>query len=364
MSNSSRYLRNRPRAVWAIACAVLFALAPVSPLFAQTSAIRTDRADQSPQPQPDRQTGPGGVFRLPDRANRFTPADALAQFETPVEASYRLDAGDEITLEIWGRAELSGKHTIGPDGRITLPLLGPVQITGLTREEAAQAVETAYITRELYRNLAVTVRVDRYVSNRIFVLGRVARPGVLEFDTPPTLLEAITRAGSLPVGGVGADKAALTKCAIFRGRDQVVWINLKQLLTEGDFALNIRMQRNDILYLPDSDDQLVYVLGEVTKPGAYRLTPNMTFMDALATAGGPTKDAADKLHLIRPNRDVNWEFRFKDALTPDSRLNASLEEGDVIFLERRGLAKFGYVTEKFAPLSGFLFIFTALRNNR
>lgn len=123
------------------------------------------------------------------------------------------------------------------------------------------------------------------------------------------------------------------------------------------------------LYLPDSDDQLVYVLGEVAKPGACRLTPNTTFhdlygcslMDALSTAGGPTRDASDKLHLIRPGMDVNREFRFKDALTPDARLNASLEEGDVIFIEQRRLAKFGYVTEKFAPLSGFIFIFTALR---
>ena len=225
--------------------------------------------------------------RLKNRA--FASAEILKQFQNQGDEIYRLGCGDEITLDIWGHPELSGKHQVGPDGRITLPVAGSLRIAELTREESADAVMQAF--SKLYSNLSVIIRVDRYTSNRIFLLGRVSNPGAILFDRPPTLLEAITRAGALPVGGMGSEKAALTRCAVFRGRDQVAWIDLKGLLNGSNLALDLQLRRDDIVYVPDADDQLVYVLGEVKTPGAVHLTPDMSFLDALAFAGGPTEDA-------------------------------------------------------------------------
>ncbi|MBI3797654.1 MAG: polysaccharide export protein, partial [Deltaproteobacteria bacterium] len=200
-------------------------------------------------------------FRAAEKQKKFSDPAALAEFEAGTDSAYRLGAGDEITVEVWDRPELSGKHLIGPDGKITIPYAGVMNITGLSRDGAARAIAEALAP--YYYDLLVTVRVDRYVANRVFILGRVANPGMLIFDDSPTLLEAITRAGSLPIGGVGADKAALARCAIFRGHDRIAWINLRELLTGEDLSLNVRLQRNDVIYIPDADDQLVYVLGEV-----------------------------------------------------------------------------------------------------
>ncbi|MEP7338952.1 MAG: SLBB domain-containing protein [Acidobacteriota bacterium] len=298
-------------------------------------------------------------FHSPEKSKTFTSAELLAKFEAGDERDYTLGEGDELSIEVWDHQELSGKHIIGPDGKISLPQAGPVQLTGLSREAATQAVKAAL--SRYYLDLAVSLRVDKYTSYRVFILGRVTNPGMLFFETPPTLLEVIARAGGLPVGGAGAEKAALARVAIFRGRDKVVWIELKSLLNGTNLALNIRLKRNDTVYLPDSDDQLVYVLGEVRTPGAYRLTPNMAFLDALSLAGGPTKDAAEsKLHIVRQGQEIEKDFSFKDLLKPGSKLNYSLNEGDIIYVPRRGLAKTGYVLQQLNPFASLLLILTTL----
>ena len=252
-----------------------------------------------------------GFTPLP-KENGHTPIELLSQFEAAEQTDYVLGEGDEIQLQVWGRPELSGKHLIGPDGRITLPYIGAFTVAGLTRSAAVAAAAQAWAT--LYDNLNVTVQVLQYESNRIYVLGRVANPGVLHFAGQPTLLEAVTRAGGLPIGGVGAEKAALARCMVFRGKDKLVWIELRELLNGTNLALNIRLQRNDTLYIPDSDDQLVYVMGEVRRPGAVRMTPNMTFLSALAQAGGPTSTGdLSNVVVIHKGRDSAETLDFVDA---------------------------------------------------
>jgi polysaccharide export outer membrane protein len=298
---------------------------------------------------------PSGTFQSHSKETKITSKEMLAQFESPVSASYTLDSGDEIFVEVVNRQEISGKQVLGPDGNITMPLIGTLKLSGLTREEAAEKIIDEL--SEYYLDLAVTVKVEKYTSNKVFILGRVANPGALVFDNPPTLLEAITRAGSLPVSGAGSEKAALTRCSVFRGKDKVVWLDLKNLLSNGDMSINIRLQRNDIIYIPDADDQLIYVLGEVKNPGAYRLTPDMAFMDAIAQAGGPSQDAAsDKIHIVRPSKNISQEISLKQLLKANNSLNFSLEEGDIIYVPKRNLAKFGYFMEKISPAGSLLLL--------
>lgn len=274
-----------------------------------------------------------------------------------VAGSYTLGAGDEISVDVWNRVDLSGAHTIGPDGCITLPLAGTVAIEGFTRQQATDALLEALAP--YYVDLALTLRVDRYTSSRVYVLGRVANPGAIQCESMPTLLEAITRAGGLPAGN-GSDKTALTRCAIFRGRDQIVWVDLKRLL-KGEMQLNMPLQRNDLVYIPSANDQLVYVLGEVNRPGAYPLSPDMSFMDALSLAGGPTTDANTKgMQYIRLQGQVKEKVSFNGIIDAKVPFERSLEENDVIYVPRRGLAKIHYVLSKLSPLSTMLLLGSAL----
>jgi polysaccharide export outer membrane protein len=292
------------------------------------------------------------------KENVISPQEIIHAFEAPKVDSYTLGAGDEISVDIWSHPELSGRHVIGPDGKITIPVAGVMAIADLSREEAQKAIGAALL--KYYSDLLVTVRVDRYTSYRVYILGRVNAPGALQFDTQPTLLDVVTRAGALPIGGVGADKAGLGRCAIIR-RDRMIWIDLKSLVSRGDLSLNIRLARNDLIYMPDSGDQLVYVLGEVQHPGAFRLTPDMSFLDAFTQAGGLSDDAAaDRIQLISSATGAEKEMKFKDLLSQPKILNFALSEGDIIYVRKKGIAKVGYILQKASPVTAFAILGTSL----
>lgn len=290
------------------------------------------------------------AFDVPERRIEASSVELLKRFEQAGEPVYRLGPGDEIIVGIAGRPEISGAHLVGPDGIITIPYAGPIPIGQLTRDEAAARVLQALSS--YYLDLSVTVGVTRYGSNRIVVIGRVENPGVLNFDTPPNLLETLAQAGGLPLL---RPEQLLTRCAIIRG-DAILWVDVARLLT-GDLSLNIRLQRNDIVYIPDSTDTPVYVLGEVQTPGVYRLTPQMSFLDAISQAGGPTRDAnLNRIHVIRPGERANLMFSFMEILKPDPSLNVAMREGDVVYVARNGVSQIGYILDNFNPFSQLLMI--------
>ena len=285
------------------------------------------------------------AFEVPSKANKISTPALIDAFRSDPSTNYRLGDGDQITLEVIGRPEVSGQQVIGPDGQITLPVAGNVLLRDLSREQAAAAVTRAL--SRYYKDVAVTLRVDKYASNRLIILGRVENPGVVEFDTSPTLLEILAKAGGLPLL---RPEQVLTRCSIVRG-DKIIWIDLKRLLN-GDMSLNLTLQRNDVVYIPDAFDTSIFVLGAVGKPGAYRLTPQMSFLDALGQAGGPTVDAAvARLHIIRPSKNQNLQIDFEDLLKPDPSLNVAMQEGDILYVARSDIARVGYILQKISPFT-------------
>jgi polysaccharide export outer membrane protein len=293
-------------------------------------------------------------FKIRSKENTISTAEIVKRFEGPRVNAYTLGEGDDISVDVWMHPELSGKHVVGPDGKITVPVAGVLQVAQLTREEAQAAVLQAL--SKFYTDLSVTLRVDRYTSFRIYILGRVSTPGALQFESQPTLLDVVTRAGALPIGGIGADKAGLGRCAIIR-KDEMIWVDLKALVSQGNLSLNIHLSRNDLVYMPDAGDQLVYVLGEVRAPGAFRLTPDMSFLDAFTLAGGLGPDASpEKIEVVRSSTGAHRELAFKDLLASPPKANVALEEGDIIYVPQRRLAKFGYVLQKASPLSAFAIV--------
>lgn len=268
----------------------------------------------------------------------------LALLEESANPVYQFGSGDKVVVQVFGRPEVSGKHVIGPDGMITVPLVGDVFLNGLTREEAQRELDKRL--RQYFSNPHVNLGVEEYTSNQVTVLGRVASAGVQRFPHPPTLAEVLANAGALPI----LDKqATLTRCAIMRGREKLIWVDLKALLN-GDLGYNIRMKKGDIVFIPDSSDTSVYVLGSVPKPGAYRLTPRMTVLDALAQAGGPTENAApEKIGIYRAGTQQAEIINFSELIAPERRVNYALEDGDVLFVPTSGLADFGYFMRQIAP---------------
>jgi polysaccharide biosynthesis/export protein len=277
-----------------------------------------------------------------------SPSAALRAFEPDANEEYTLGAGDEIAIDFPGRADLSTKQIIGPDGRITLDIAGPVKVGDLTREAAAQAVVDKL--SPYYTDLTkATVQVVKYGSNQVLLLGNVVHPGEISFDQTPTLLEALSR-GGIPTR---PDGSVPEQCVIYRG-DQVLWVDLQGLLESGNPLANLRLRRNDLIFVPAIADRSVSVIGQVQHPGAVMLKRNSTLASIIGDAGGPTDGAGSNpnIEIVHKTKGGATQFiRFKDLLKPTGGLEIALAPGDIVFVPKSGMAKMGFAMQQLTPFA-------------
>ena len=276
--------------------------------------------------------------------NRRLTTEQLQSLQTEL-GDYKLGAGDEVQIYAMDIVELNRRYVIGPDGKITVPGFGVVMLDGLTREQAAQHI-TELVKRQ-YINPRVDVIVEAYNNNRIFVLGEVRKPGQYNFPGRPLLLSALARAEGL------TDKADMRACTIVRGKGMLIEIDLYDLLRKGDQTLNVPLLPEDAVYVRADEEHTFFVLGEVNHPGVFPRGQDVDVVRAIALAGGYTEDGAlQKVHIIRRTKpgepeliDVDMKNMFKGKLVG----SPPLESGDIVFVERRSMAKFNYYLRQVTP---------------
>ena len=270
----------------------------------------------------------------------FATPEVIRAHEANLRQEYLIGPGDQVRVDVWNRERLSGEHVVGPYGKITLPMTGVYEIGGLNRDEAAGQIKQLY--QQYYDDPLVTVKMLKYLNNKVYVLGRVSNPGVIHFNGDGTLLEALSLAGGLPT----RDKTIfLSKCYIVRGKEQIIWIDLLQLLQKANIKLNIRLANNDIIYIPESMDAAIFLMGEVQSPGAYQIqSAGLTLMDAINLAGGATENGnINKIRLIREMTEEKGVkiIDLENILAKgDFAQNYLLRDDDIIYIPRKGIATF------------------------
>ena len=221
-----------------------------------------------------------------DRLNRRIAAAA-----TEGEASREYVVGPEDLLEIslFDVEEEDGEPQriparVSHTGVISLPLIGQVEVSGLS------PLETEDLLRERYRKFIhdpqITVFVKEYRSYRVSVVGYVQKPGLYEISGEKTLLEVLGMAG-------GLNEDAGTTVQLTRRTPeglQTNYIDLDMLLSEGDMRFNALVGPGDVVTVPKAG--VFYVEGSVKKPGSYPLRGALTVTQAIATAGGPEERLA------------------------------------------------------------------------
>jgi protein involved in polysaccharide export with SLBB domain len=168
---------------------------------------------------------------------------------TDAVSPHLLSAGDQIDLRFLLNPELNDtKLDIGPDGRVTVPLLGAVAAGGLTVEEFRDKLEKAYASKLRVADLDVVVRT--YASSRIFVGGEVKTPGVLALQGPTGVLQGVVMAGGfLPTAR--SDEVVVIR----RRADHVPMlrtVNLRRYAGSANPLDDFPLQSSDVIYVPKS----------------------------------------------------------------------------------------------------------------
>ena len=194
--------------------------------------------------------------------------------------------GDEVEITVYGAPDLSEHVRVGPGGNISMPLIDDVRIGGLTSSEAEGAIEQKLRQNNIVNDPHVSVYVKDYVSSGISVAGEVAKPGPYSALGPHGLFDILQAAGGL------TDRASGTVTISHRGSEKdPETVQLSQDPVEMA-RRNIQLSPGDTVFVARAP--VVYVLGEVNKPGTYVLnsTGGMTVLRLVAAAGGPTREAA------------------------------------------------------------------------
>lgn len=321
-----------------------------------TAGPRSKRPHTFSEPDPGdfveiTHSAPGGNFEpeIESTAQTFAGTAEVKSFSDAAETRYKLGPGDRFSFLVRGREDISREDVVvAPDGLVSLPRVGIFRIEGMTIPEA-----TAHATEALsafYDNPDVSLQLSLINNNQVYVLGRVANPGAVQFSGRGTLLEALSLAGGLPAD---TRLSFLSRCMIVRGNEMLIWVDLRELLEKGNLALNTRLQNGDFIFIPQSEDQLAYVLGEVPRPGVMVLRSQMTLLDAVMQSGGPTLNADPKsVFLVRSieGKGHVTQINLNDMIAKgDLRKNFVLKDGDIVFVSQSGMGSFNTFITQLLP---------------
>lgn len=161
--------------------------------------------------------------------------------------AYRFFPGDEVEVTIYSAPELSRSATIGPDGRLALPLIGAVRAADLTSQELRDILVAAYAVHLRMPELSVTPRT--YASRQVFVGGEVARPGIYEMPANIDAFQAVALAGGFLPSAHRSDVLVLSRAG---GETSVAEIDLSMRAVRGGLPNARPLQRYDVVYVPRS----------------------------------------------------------------------------------------------------------------
>jgi len=237
--------------------------------------------------------------------------------------------GDSLEIGEYHTPEFRSAVRVSPAGTVTLPMIGEMQLGGLDEQAAARAIEAALMAKGMLLHPLVSVLVVAYAGQDVSVLGEVARPGVYPYSVHHRLLDLIAAASGLAPG-------AGRLVNVFSRSDPETphAVVLDPNGTDKSSDHNPELSPGDTVQVSRSG--LVYVVGDVIRPGGFPVDPvhGLTVVQALALAWGPTQNAATgKGLLIREQKggrtltalNVKRLLRGQDPDLP-------VEDGDILFV--------------------------------
>lgn len=312
------------------------------------------------------QTMPTAPAQVASPSIRATPAAAVPSFPQ----AYTLGPGDRIQVDIFNIPEFSGPengvHEVLVDGSLTIPLVGTVDVQGMTIDQATQVLSARYSSL-LARPPRLTVTLLNPRPIRVVVAGEVNRPGPYsaEINTAeggrkwPTLTQVIQEAGGI------TQRANIRDIQVRRpqrnGLDAVQTVSLWELIKTGNIRQDVSLRDGDTILVPTAenpspeesvrlstanfspDEMAVQVVGEVVEPGTVTVPANATLNQAILAAGGFENGRArtSSVELVRLNPDGSVDRRNLEvdlSMAANNENNPILRPNDVVLVEPTAIA--------------------------
>jgi protein involved in polysaccharide export with SLBB domain len=203
--------------------------------------------------------------------------DETIDYSPLVPPDYLISAGDEILLSIWGSVDAELRLIVDRSGRITVPRIGPIMVSGVRYADLPATISQR--VAQTFKNFQLSVSLGQLRGVRVYVTGFVARPGAYTVNALSSIANAVVRAGGPSASGSFRD------IQLRRGNGLVSTLDFYDLLLAGNRNADKLVQADDVVHVGAIGPQ-VAVIGSVNRPAIFELKPGETVADALRMAGG------------------------------------------------------------------------------
>jgi polysaccharide export outer membrane protein len=234
---------------------------------------------------------------------------------------YRLGAGDNMRIVVFQNPDLTTEVRVSESGVVSYPLLGSVELGGLTIAVAEKKIAGMLKDGNFVQKPQVNIVLTQMRGNQVSVLGQVNRPGRYPLET---LNMHVSDLLALAGGTTGTGSDSIVLVSTRGGKTSRREIDIPGLFLDGKRGDDVLVSGGDVIYVHRAP--MFYIYGEVQRPGSYRVERNMTLMQALAQSGGPTLRGTQKnMKIFRRGADGKLE-----EISPD--LTAPVAGEDVLYV--------------------------------
>lgn len=244
------------------------------------------------------------------------------QMNIATPQNYVLGPSDHIVVDVYGVTQESKTLTISPDGTVTIPNVGPVQVSGLTVPAAQQRIRQHM--GKYYTDSEIKVTVGQTRTIVVNVMGEVRTPGTYTLSAFATVFHALYKAGGI------SELGTLRNIKVYRQGRLISVVDVYEFILNGRLAGNVHLQDNDVIQV-GAYDCIVDIEGQVKRPMAYEMRKDESLQTLLKYCGGFTGEAYKKsLRVQRKNGKMKSvhtvdEFDWSDF---------HVEDGDVVEVEQ------------------------------
>ena len=233
---------------------------------------------------------------------------------------YVVGEGDVLKVVVYDNDDLTTTVRVSGEEIIVVSLIGRVDVSGLSISQIEDKIKNLFADGYLI-NPHVSIFIEEFRSKNVTVLGQVNKPGLYELREETTLLELLSKAGGVK-DNAGSQAIIKRKHNFDENNVNIIRIDLRKLLEEGDITLNVAIMDEDSIYISKAD--FFYINGQVKKPAAYKCDPETTLFKAVTMAGGFTGMAS--LKKIKIIRKING----KETVLNKAKMDEPIFPDDII----------------------------------
>jgi polysaccharide biosynthesis/export protein len=243
--------------------------------------------------------------------------------------SLLIGPGDEVEVEVFDTPDLTQNSRVTDAGELSLMLGGKVRLASLTTSEAARTIEQALIQAHVMYYPRVMVTVTQYATQSVTVFGQVVRPGTYSIDTPRSVVDVLGLAGGLT--DLADRHVTIERHTSHRQIPYYVSNRASDFLDQ-----TVLVNPGDKILVPKAG--IIYVLGDVAKPGGYPMTHNdgtLSVLQVVAAAGGTATSAAPgSSKLIRRTAVGGYQSDPLplSAMQKGKKPDMQLQAGDIVYV--------------------------------